>query len=177
MISKKPWVSVILRVLFDTAQFMVWYRYYPLQVTVCTGSGMVWEKPTRGLPILNPRCDVAGGCNLVAREGGGRGGNWGQKPKNWAVGAWFWPMKCRWAGFWVVGTCVWHCGCSHCVAAANAAAATCWFHSHHCSPTFIHVPSCSHSLSCAFPGTPSPPLFILLCAAGAHCLYLHQIQS
>ena len=29
-------------------------RYYPLQVTVCTGKGTVWENPTRGLPILNP---------------------------------------------------------------------------------------------------------------------------
>ena len=48
----------------------------------------------------NVEFDVEEGCNSVVREGG-----WlGQKNKNRAAGAQFWPMKSGWAGFLVVRT-------------------------------------------------------------------------
>jgi len=34
---------------------MVQYGYYPQQVMVYMGMGVVWENLTHGLPILNPR--------------------------------------------------------------------------------------------------------------------------
>src|SRR5882724_8165959 len=37
---------------------MVRYGYYLWQVMVYMGTGVVWENPTRGLPVLNPICVV-----------------------------------------------------------------------------------------------------------------------
>ena len=34
----------------------VQYRYYPQQVTVCTGTGTVWENQTCSIPVFNPIC-------------------------------------------------------------------------------------------------------------------------
>jgi len=36
---------------------MVQYGYYLWQVMVYMGTGEVWENPTCGLPILNPKGD------------------------------------------------------------------------------------------------------------------------
>ena len=46
--EKKPRVPLIPWVSFDTVRFMV-----RVWVMVCVGSGMVWENPTRGIPVLN----------------------------------------------------------------------------------------------------------------------------
>ena len=51
--EKKPWIPLIPWVSFDTARFTVRVRVYPQRVTVCAGSGTVWENPTRGIPVLN----------------------------------------------------------------------------------------------------------------------------
>ena len=40
----------------NTAWITVWVRVYPWRVTVCAGSGTVWENPTRGIPVFNPNC-------------------------------------------------------------------------------------------------------------------------
>jgi hypothetical protein len=52
-----PRVSWIPQVSFDTVQFMGWVQVVPAVGTVCHGAGMVWENPTRGLPVLNPILD------------------------------------------------------------------------------------------------------------------------
>jgi len=52
--SIHPRVPLVPRVLFDTALFTVRYGYYPPQVTVSAGAGTVWQKLTRGIPVLNP---------------------------------------------------------------------------------------------------------------------------
>ena len=39
---------------FDTARFTVRYGYYPVAGTVSDGTGTVWQKPTRGIPVVNP---------------------------------------------------------------------------------------------------------------------------
>jgi hypothetical protein len=51
---QRGWRGIHPRVLFDTALFTVRYGYYPPQVTVSAGVGMVWQKLTHGIPILNP---------------------------------------------------------------------------------------------------------------------------
>ena len=58
----------------DTVRFTVRVWVYPRQVTVCVGSGMVWENPTHGIPVLNTnslsqnnkgKCWLAVSRNLV----------------------------------------------------------------------------------------------------------------
>ena len=43
------------KVLRNTAWITVRVRVYPWRVTVCAGSGTVWENPTRGIPVFNPK--------------------------------------------------------------------------------------------------------------------------
>ena len=52
------------RVLFDTARFTVRVRVYPAAGTVYDGTGAVWQKPTRGIPVLNPS-DITSPLNIV----------------------------------------------------------------------------------------------------------------
>ena len=52
--KKKPRVSLIPRVSYDTAEITGRDGYYPLQVTVSAGTGVVWENPTCGIPVRNP---------------------------------------------------------------------------------------------------------------------------
>ena len=44
-VPKVPW---------NTVWIAVRVRVYPWRVTVCAGLGMVWENPTRGIPVFNP---------------------------------------------------------------------------------------------------------------------------
>ena len=53
-----PWVPVVPRVSFDTARFTVRVRVYPAAGTVYNGMGAVWQKPTRGIHVLNPMQDL-----------------------------------------------------------------------------------------------------------------------
>ena len=42
------------KVPYNTAWITVRVRVYLWRVTVCAGSGTVWENPTRGIPMFNP---------------------------------------------------------------------------------------------------------------------------
>ena len=51
-----------LQVAFDTAWFMGHDSITNCGYTVYMGSGTVWEKPTHGLPVLNPSPDSISIC-------------------------------------------------------------------------------------------------------------------
>jgi hypothetical protein len=42
----------------NTTWIAVRVRVYPWRVTVCAGSGTVWENPTRGIPVFNPKFNM-----------------------------------------------------------------------------------------------------------------------
>ena len=73
--KKKPQVPKVLRVSFDTTWIMVQYWYYPQQVTVYTGTGVVWENLTCSIPVFNPR------------SRGAQHHHWAQPPSTTAAGA------------------------------------------------------------------------------------------
>jgi hypothetical protein len=53
--KKKPRVPKVPRVSRHTASFTGRYVPVPGTGTVYAGTGTVWENPTRGLPVLNPK--------------------------------------------------------------------------------------------------------------------------
>jgi hypothetical protein len=58
--EKKPRVPEVPRVSWYTASFAGRCVPVPGTGTVYAGTGAVWENPTRGLPVLNPkRTDAA----------------------------------------------------------------------------------------------------------------------
>jgi len=52
--KKKLQVPKAPQVSYNTAEIMGHDRCYPPQVTVLTGTGAVWENPTRGIPHVEP---------------------------------------------------------------------------------------------------------------------------
>ena len=99
-----------------------------------------------------------------------RGGDWAKKTKTRAAGTWFWPTRCRWTGFWVVGTSGWHCGCSCFVAMLlllHARSAPAIAHPPLFTSPPIHL--CSCLLSFAFPCPPFP------CHRSSHCVLIGSI--
>ena len=57
------------RVPYNTAWITVRVWVYPWRVTVCAGSGTVWENPTRGIPVFNPNyLDAVSGDEALCND-------------------------------------------------------------------------------------------------------------